>query len=156
QVAGTLEFARDRDTRLEVGLLTVASSEKPCEEGFDCHARPRALPEGKARPALLVGTPAEPVPAKHTALIRLHHVEGMDRESCPAIVCCGGRMEFHGSPIARTWVKLKRQAAADTSTVFVAERVEDWQKGGRVIVTSTNRQRDRRGEAGSFLDNAQT
>ncbi len=38
--------------------------------------------------------------------IRLTYVEGMDKESCPAIVSCGGRMEFHGAPMARTWVKL--------------------------------------------------
>src|SRR5262245_11666968 len=51
QVAGTLEFARDRDTRLEVGLITIAANETPSEEGFDCHARPHAHRAGKARPA---------------------------------------------------------------------------------------------------------
>jgi G8 domain len=157
QVAGTLEFARDRDTRLEVGLITIAANENPSEGGFDCHSQPRAMPEGKARPALLVGTPGQPIPVRHTAVIRLHHVEGMNRESCPAIVCCGGRMEFHGAPLARTWVKIKRPAEAGASAVFVAERVEGWQNGDRVIVTSTRRQRDRRGGGGgSFFDNAQT
>ena len=35
-------------------------------------------------------------------LIRLVYFEGMNKESCPAIVACGGRMEFHGAPsIAR-------------------------------------------------------
>ena len=58
------------------------------------------------RPALEVGTPDRPIDAKHTALIRLHYVDGMDKESCPAIVCCGGRMDFHGTPLNRTWVKL--------------------------------------------------
>ena len=50
--------------------------------------------------------PDRPIDAGHTALIRLAYVDGMDKESCPAIVCCGGRMDFHGAPLSRTWVKL--------------------------------------------------
>ena len=123
QVAGTLDFARDRDTRLDVGLLTISSNEVPCEEGFDCQAAPPELADGKPRPALLVGIPNAPIPAKHTALIRLHYVEGMDKISCPAIVCCGGRMEVHGSPLEWTWVKLKRQHGAKASGVAVSEAV---------------------------------
>ena len=108
QIVGTLEFARDRDTRLEVGLISLTTSEVPSEEGFDCHAAPDEQaapddhaddhPEVETRPALLVGTPGDPIPARHTAIIRLHFVPGMNKESCPAIVCCGGRMEFHGAP----------------------------------------------------------
>jgi hypothetical protein len=156
QVAGALEFARDKDTRLEVGLISVAANETPCEEGFDCHAGPKAPPAGKNRPALLVGTPAEPIPAGHTALIRLHYIAGMDKASCPAIVCCGGRMEFHGAPLTRTWVKLKRGAEGAASSVFVAEPVEGWKKGDQIIVTSTRRQRDRRDGGDNFMDGAQT
>ena len=44
-------------------------------------------------------------------MIRLAYVDGMDRETCPAIVCCGGRMDFHGAPMSRTWVKLGATAA---------------------------------------------
>ncbi|MGC4003835.1 MAG: G8 domain-containing protein [Pirellulales bacterium] len=57
QVAGTLEFAADRNTRLEVGLLTVIPSETPTEEGFDCHAPAPAVDETKPRPSLFVGRP---------------------------------------------------------------------------------------------------
>ena len=55
---------------------------------------------------LEVGTPNRPIPAKHTALIRLHYVEGLNKDSCPAIVCCAGQMDFHGAPLSRAWVKL--------------------------------------------------
>ena len=24
----------------------------------------------------------------------------MNKETCPAIVCCGGRMDFHGQPLS--------------------------------------------------------
>ncbi len=30
---------------------------------------------------------------RQTALIRLHYVDGMNKETCPAIVCCGGRWD---------------------------------------------------------------
>src|SRR2546425_1218580 len=35
-VGGTLTFARDRNTRMDVGLLRVAPGDAPSEEGFDC------------------------------------------------------------------------------------------------------------------------
>ena len=41
----------------------------------------------------------------------------MDKESCPAIVCCGGRMDFHGAPLSRTWVKLGATAKKGDTTV---------------------------------------
>ena len=31
--------------------------------------------------------------------IRLALVRGLDPEECPAIVCCGGRMDFHGAEL---------------------------------------------------------
>ena len=64
---------------------------------------------GKPKPALLVGTPDAPIPAKFSALVRLHYLPGMDRDSCPAVVCCGGRMEFHG----RALVPLLGEAEPD-------------------------------------------
>src|SRR5262249_23189488 len=105
-VAGTLTFRTDSDTRLDVGLIKIEAGDEATEDGFDCDHAAEAPKADSARPALLVGTPDKPVVAGHTALIRLTYVEGMDREKCPAIVCCGGRMDFHGSPMSRTWVKL--------------------------------------------------
>ena len=57
-------------------------------------------------PALLVGTATRPIEVGKTALIRLHLVDGLDPQSCPAIVACGGRVEYHGQAMPRTWVKL--------------------------------------------------
>jgi hypothetical protein len=144
-VAGTLAFATDRDTRLDVGLIKVLDSEQYSEEGFDCDAHVLPPAPGKPRPALLVGTPDEPVDARFTATIRLVYFKGMDRESCPAVVCCGGRMDFHGAPLGRTWVKLGATARRGDSTVTLAEPVTGWKVSDRVIVTSTRYQTDKKG-----------
>src|SRR5690606_36317199 len=89
-IAGTLRFATDRDTRLTVGLIKIQPGDAYSEEGFDCEVHLEELDPAAIRPALEVGTPDQPVVAKHKAVIRLAYVEGMDKESCPAIVCCGG------------------------------------------------------------------
>jgi hypothetical protein len=136
-VAGTLTFARDKDTRLDVGLIKIQPGEKATEDGFDCDAHAAEPDPGKPRPAVEVGTPDQPVDAKHTALIRLTYVTGLDRQSCPAIVCCGGRMDFHGSPLSRSWVKLGATARKGDNTIVLAERVTGWKAGDRIIVTMT-------------------
>jgi hypothetical protein len=136
-VAGTLRFARDRDTLLATGLLKIEASDTFSEDGFDCSHFPDPKESHGPRPALEVGSSAEPIPAQHTATIRLHYVDGLNRESCPAIVCCAGRMDFHGAPLNRTWVKLGATAAAGTTEVTLAEPAADWQVGDRVVLTST-------------------
>ena len=55
-VAGTLTFARDRDTRLCVGLIKIQPGDDASENGFDCDAH---APEPK---------PGEPLPALETQL----------------------------------------------------------------------------------------
>lgn len=139
-VAGTLTFASDRDTRLDVGLIKIQPGDDAGENGFDCdaHLRPPARPDD--RPALEVGTPDGPVDARHTALIRLTYVAGMNKETCPAIVCCGGRMDFHGAPLSHAWVKLGAPAGSGDTTLKLAEPVAGWRVGDRVIVTATIRQ----------------
>src|SRR5262245_14283695 len=136
-VAGTLTFTRDRDTRLDVGLIKIQAGNDASEHGFDCDAHTVKPEPGTPRPALEVGTADQPIPAKHTALIRLTFVNGLDRQSCPAIVCCGGRMDFHGAPQSRTWVKLGATAKKGDKVVALMEPVTGWKVGDRIIVTAT-------------------
>jgi hypothetical protein len=143
-VAGTLTFTRDRSTRLDVGLIKIQTGDDTSEEGFDCDAHMPDLKPGQPRPALEVGTPEQPIHSQHTATIRLVYFEGMDRQSCPAIVCCGGRMDFHGAPLSRTWVKLGATAKTGDVAVLLAELVQGWRVGDRVLVTATSLTRDDR------------
>ncbi|HSQ56123.1 MAG TPA: G8 domain-containing protein, partial [Gemmata sp.] len=135
-IAGSLSFATDRDTLLNVGLIKIQAGETYSEDGFDCD-HSAVAEQKKWRPELIVGTRDRPVAASKTALIRLHYVQGMDREKCPAIVCCGGRMDFHGQPLARSWVKLGVTAKAGDTAVSLAVPPSGWKKGDRIIVTGT-------------------
>jgi uncharacterized protein (TIGR03067 family) len=147
-VAGTLTFARDRDTRLDVGLIKIQAGDNASEDGFNCDAHLNAPDPGKDRPALEVGTANDPIPAGHTAMIRLAAVDGLDKETCPAIVCCGGRMDLHGAPLSRTWVKLGATVSADRAgkgipigpgetEIKLADAVTGWRAGDRILVTTT-------------------
>ena len=141
-VAGTLAFAPDKDTLLNVGLLKIQPGDGYTEEGFDCDHAPGERPGSSrpAQPALLVGTPDRPIDAGRTAVIRLHYVEGMNKDSCPAVVCCGGRWESHGRPLSRTWVKLGANANVGDTAVSLTEPVTGWKAGDRVILTGTQTQ----------------
>jgi hypothetical protein len=144
-VAGTLRFARDRNTRLDVGLIRIQSGEDTSEDGFDCDAHIEENASSIPKSALVVGTPDRPVAPEVVAKIRLVAFEGMDRDTCPAIVCCGGRMEFHGAPMSRTWVKLGRSIKKGDTTVQLAEPVTGWRVGDRVILTATERDGRKKG-----------
>jgi len=137
-VAGSLVFATDTDTVLNVGLIKIQSGEEYSEDGFDCEGHAGKPDEAKPLPELIVGTPEKPVAADKTAVIRLHFIEGMDKEKCPAIVACGGRLDLHGQPMPRTWVKLGTTAKSGDNAVSLAESVTGWKTGDRVIVTATN------------------
>jgi hypothetical protein len=136
-IAGTLKFAADRNTRLDVGLIKIQAGDDVSEDGFDCDAHGLEPAPGALRPALEVGAPDQPMPAKYTALIRLTYVDGLDKKSCPAIVCCGGRMDFHGAPLSRAWVRLGATAKKGERTITLAESVSGWKPGDRIIVTMT-------------------
>jgi hypothetical protein len=122
-VAGTLTFARDKSTRLNVGLLKVLPGEECSEDGFNCHektdaAEPADRTDGTPdRATLEIGTRENPIPAGITATIRLTYFEGMDTNALPALMNCGGRMDIHGAPMDRTWVKLGATAKAGDSKV---------------------------------------
>jgi hypothetical protein len=136
-VAGTLTFSRDRDTRLDVGLLKIQAGDDASEDGFDCDAHIMTPDPRKPRPALEVGTPAEPIPHGTSVRIRLVYIPGMDKESCPAIVCCGGRMDFHGASMSHTWLDLGRNVAKGDDMVFLSTPVTGWRVGDQVIVTGS-------------------
>lgn len=155
QVVGTLQFADDRDTELNVALLKVQNSDHCSESGFSCDfadvneaGEPIRLPGGRL-PALLVGTPQRPIPAEHTARIRLHYLEGMNKDDAPAIACCSARMEIHGSPMNRTWVKLGADVEVGARSVTLSADVSGWRTGDEVIVTASKR--DSRGR--TYRDN---
>ncbi|MBW3595922.1 MAG: G8 domain-containing protein [Planctomycetes bacterium] len=143
QVVGRLDFARDRDTEMNVGVLKVQNSDECSESGFACdfagvNLAGEPLEElGGVLPALTVGTPEAPIPAEHNARIRLHYLEGMSQDDAPALVCCSARMELHGAPMSRTWVKLGRSAKPGDTSVTLAEPVEGWRVGDEVIVTGS-------------------
>jgi hypothetical protein len=137
-VAGTLRFATDRDTLLTVGLIKIQDSAEYTEEGFDCEAHLTQPDPKKERAALEVGTPNQPLAADRTSTIRLVYIEGMDKQSCPAIVCCGGRMDLHGAVLSRTWLKLGATAKKGDASVTLSEPVTGWRVGDRVIITATD------------------
>src|SRR5205809_4544868 len=114
-IGGRLSFANDKDTRLDGGLIKIQPGDVPSEDGFDCDSHLPPATADRPQPALEVGTPERPIVA--SAIIRLVGVEGLDPQSCPAIVCCGGRMDFHGTPMNRTWVKLGAPVKAGDTTV---------------------------------------
>ena len=136
-VAGTLAFAPDRDTLLNVGLVKIQPGDEYSEDGFDCDAHVAAPDPAKPQPALLVGTPDRPIIAGKSAVIRLHFVAGMDKDSCPAVVCCAGRWDSHGAPLSRGWLKLGATAKIGDTAVTLAEPVAGWRVGDRVILTGT-------------------
>lgn len=134
-VSGELVFATDRDTLLNVGLIKIQPGNEYSEDGFDCEGHMTKPEPGKPVPALVVGTMDSPV--ARTATIRLHYVEGLNKETCPAIICCGGRMDLHGLPLSRAWVKLGAAAKPGDTALTLADAVTGWKVGDRVIVTGT-------------------
>jgi hypothetical protein len=136
-VAGTLAFAPDRDTRMDVGLLVVKAGEEDvaAEDVVDSPGHHHHA-DGPT-PALEVGTAEHPIEAAHHALIRLTYQAGMDKDAAPALIDCGGRMDLHGAPMRRTWLKLRNPAKAGDATVALMEPATGWRVGDRVIVVST-------------------
>ncbi len=140
-VAGVLRFDPERDTRLDVGLIKIQAGDDAGESGFDCEEHVQGVASEAERAVLEVGTAALPIGAGHTAFIRLTLVKGLDPENCPAIVCCGGRMDFHGAELSRSWVKLGGPVTRGATAVTLAEPVKGWRPGDRIIVTATRKQK---------------
>ena len=140
-IAGTLRFDPQIDTRLDVGLIKIQAGDDASESGFDCESHAATPAPERRRATLEVGGPGRPIARGRTALIRLLPFPGLDPDECPAIICCGGRMDFHGAGMSRTWVKLAETAAKGSATVTLDEPVTGWRAGDRVIITATSRQR---------------
>src|ERR1051326_9467358 len=144
-VAGALKFARDRSTRLNVGLLKVSPGVECNEDGFNCHDLAESLAVSGARTpkaALEIGTQENPIPAGVTAIVKLVYFEGMDTNTLPALINCGGRMDIHGAPLNRTWVKLGVTAEAGDSKVALSESVTGWRVGDHIILTVSKESED--------------
>lgn len=139
-VSGRLKFATNVDTQLEVGLIRIQAGDEALEEGFDCDLEHVAAHAAGPPAELWIGSPDQPIAAENRCLIRLHAIAGTDAKSWPAIVCCGGRMEIHGAPLSRTWVKLTRTADAGATRLFLSEPVEGWNAGDQLLITGTFRQ----------------
>lgn len=138
RVTGRLEFARDRSTLLNVGILRIqpglqSTAGAGVEDIHKAHSAPT-----RHQSVLEVGTPDHPIPWPHTASIRLHFLEGFNAENEPAIVCRpGGRMDFHGAPMERTWIKLDGDVAAGDTRIGIALKPTGWRVGDEVIITKS-------------------
>jgi formylglycine-generating enzyme required for sulfatase activity len=139
-IAGQLSFATDRDTRLDVGIISVQNGEDTTEHGFSCKGPSPTSNTNKSMAVFEVGSAEAPVDSKFHAMIRLVYFEGMDPQSAPSIVCCGGRMDFQGAPLNRTWLKLGEDAKKGSADVVLSEPVTGWRKGDQVIVVGNVRQ----------------
>ncbi len=136
-IAGSLIFASDRNTLLNVGLIKIQPGSDASEDGFDCDAHQPVVDASRPKPALEIGTAVQPMPVKYTATIRLHYVDGLDKETCPAIVCCAGRLDLHGAPLTNTWLKLGQTSKPGDKSVVVQGDMTGWKPGDQVIVTGT-------------------
>lgn len=143
-VAGTLNFATDRTTELNVGLLIIKPMHKADHEDqadvHDVDKHDHHHVAQKITAALNVGTAEQPIPAKHTAKIRLHYLEGMNKTSAPAVIARpGGAMNFHGQPLSRTWVKLEDHLKPGENTLQLKTIPKGWKAGDEVILTASKR-----------------
>lgn len=137
-IGGMLTFSRDKDTLLCAGLIRIAPGEECREDGFDCHAAPSETRAGSVIPTLEVGTQAVPIPRDRKAVIRLTYVPGMDRQSFPALISCGGRMDLHGAPMERTWQKLGYQTPILEHRVIPQPALpSSWKPGDRLLFPGT-------------------
>src|SRR5262245_19128213 len=63
----------------------------------------------------------------------------MDKKDGPAIVCCDGRMDFHGAAMNRTWLDLGKNARPGDKSVVLSEAVTGWRVGDEVLLTGAKR-----------------
>ncbi|MFP6611113.1 MAG: hypothetical protein VB835_02295, partial [Pirellulales bacterium] len=89
-----------------------------------------------------IGTPDAPIPTEYTARIRLHFLEGMDKDDAPAVACCSAQMDIHGAPMSRTWIKLAKDVAPGDSVIALLKEPSGWKVGDDLIVTGSRHRSD--------------
>ncbi len=147
-VRGKLVFSRTKNTQLEVGMIILQNS-GTVDENFHCSVRHPAVYQGEPRPTLEVGAPMNPIPRNITARIRLVDFADMNDDCGPGILCYGGRMDFHGAGLNRTWLKLGKTATAGENSLTLSDSV-NWKIGDRIIVTGTFKFDSFKGAGDSF------
>ena len=135
-VEGSLVFTRDRDTELNVAVLKVGGGKEKHSGVADVHGHKMAPISAR----LEVGTPEKPIPAGVTARILLHYIDGLDKTEAPLLTCRpGGRMDFHGAPMSRTWLDLGADANPGDTSLTLTETVSGWRVGDEIIITGDAR-----------------
>jgi len=95
----------------------------------------------KVSGVLDIGSAATPWPANLTASLDLTgQSSAVDAES-GLTVANGGLVELVGAPVMTAWTTLAAPAAKGDLQLALAAKVADWPVGGRVLVTSTSRNR---------------
>ena len=120
-IDGALTFSRLATTKLVVGQITVT------EGGLlEVGAELSPIPDGVTATIVLVDLPSEAYTVNH------------DQERmAPVIHAHGGRVEMHGAPKAKTWIKLAQDANAGTKQIVLSEEMKDWRVGDRVVLSGT-------------------
>ncbi len=151
-VRGRLTFSREKNTQLDVGIIAISSSET-VDFNADCSKhQPSPTWADAPRPALEVGTMDDPVPNGVTARVRLTYFADLDPNCAPGIINYGGRMDFHGAPLNRTWVKMALSAAKGAQTIKISEPV-NWKVGDHIIITRSQRAPGNSVSYGSYRTN---
>ena len=139
-VAGTLTFAPDRDTRLDVGLIKIQAGDDASEDGFDCDAH-AAAPGTRAAPAGPGGRHARPAdrsrPARPSSAWSTSRAWTRNRARRSS--AAAGGWTFTAPPLNRTWVKLGGDRQEGRHAAHAGRAGQGWRVGDRVIVTATQR-----------------
>ncbi len=137
-IRGTLTFSRAKHTRLDVGMIIISGSSHIDFNANCSQHHSGQIWSNAPRPALEVGTLDDPIPEGITATINLVYFSGLDPDCAPGIITYGGRMDFHGAPLNRTWVKLAASAPKGAQTIKITEPV-NWKAGDHIIITRSQR-----------------
>ena len=134
-IRGKLEFSRTVNTNLVVGMIVI-SAKNSVDVNANCSGMQNGGPTWftAPRPTLEVGSMDNPIPGNISTKIQLKYFSDMDQDCAPGIMCYGGRMDFHGASLNKTWLKLAATANQGSSSLTVSEPV-NWNAGDHIIIT---------------------